>query len=222
MESHFFQFYQKLDNHLKEIFEGASVTFILRSVGFLFTFGFNLMLARMLGPDGTGLFFLCISIITVASVVSRMGLDNVVLRFSAEAEAKKDWGALIGHFKKSTTLCLATSLFLMVMILIGAPWMAGRIFQKPLLVEPLQWMTPTIPAISIIFLHAELLKGLKKIMLSQIIQGTCLPIATLTVCLYLGNKWELPGIAAGYAGSAVFMAGVATYSVLRTLQDRFS
>lgn len=176
----------------------------------------------MVGPDGAGLFFLSVSIITVASVIARMGFDNAVLRFSAESAAKKDWGALIGLFKKSTTLCLATSLMLMLMVFTGAPWMAGMIFKKPLLVEPLRWMTPTIPAISIIFLHTELLKGLKKIKLSQIIQGTCLPATTFIICLCLGNKWELPGIAAGYAGSAVIMAGLVTYAILRTFQDRFS
>jgi O-antigen/teichoic acid export membrane protein len=151
-----------------------------------------------------------------------LGFDNAVLRFSAEAAAKKDWGALIGLLKKSTTLCLATSLLLMLIVFACAPWMASMIFQKPLLAEPLRWMSPTIPAISIIFLQAELLKGLKKIKLSQIIQGTCLPAFTFVACLCLGNKWELPGIAAGYAGSAVIMAGLAVYSVIKTLQDRFS
>ena len=90
MKSRFLQFYPKLDTHLKEILEGASITFILRSVGFIFTFGFNIMLARMVGPDGAGLFFLSVSIITVASVIARMGFDDAVLRFSAESAAKKD------------------------------------------------------------------------------------------------------------------------------------
>jgi len=55
------------------------------------------------------------------------------LRFTAEAEAKKDWGALIGLFKKTTTLCLATSLLLMIIVFAGAPRMAGMIFQSTLL-----------------------------------------------------------------------------------------
>lgn len=222
MKNRFLQFYLKLDSHLKEILEGASITFILRSVGFVFTFCFTLMLARMLGTDGAGLFFLCVSVITVASVIARLGFDNAVLRFAAEAAAKKDWGALIGLSKKSTTICLATSLFLMVVVFVSAPWMADTIFQESLLVNPLRWMAPAIPAISIIFLYAELLKGLKKIKLSQIIQGTYLPLATFVACLFLGNKWELPGIAAGYSGSAIIMAGLAVYLVLQTLQDRFS
>lgn len=222
MKSRLLQFYLKFDRHLKEILEGASLTFILRSVGSIFTFGFNLMLARLLGADGAGLFFLCVSIITVASVIARMGFDNAVLRFSAESSARKNWGALIGLFKKSTTFCLAASSLLMLIVFAGAPWMAVMIFKKPLLVEPLRWMAPAIPAISIIFLHTELLKGLKKIKLSQIIQGTCLPAATFIICLGLGYKWELPGIAAGYSGSAVIMAGVAAYAILRNFQDRYS
>jgi O-antigen/teichoic acid export membrane protein len=222
MKSRFLQFYQKFDGHLREILEGASITLVLRSIGSIFTFGFNLMLARMLGSHGAGLFFLSISIITVASVFARMGLDNAVLRFTAEAKAKKDWEALIGLFKKSTTLCLATSLLLMLIVFAGAPWMAETIFQKPLIVEPLRLMAPTIPAISIIFLHSELLKGLKKIKLSQIIQGTYLPVATFIICLCLGNKWKLPGIAAGYSGSAVIMACLTAYAVIRTIRSRFS
>jgi O-antigen/teichoic acid export membrane protein len=219
MKSRLFQFYLKLDSHLKEILEGASLTFILRSVGFIFTFGFNLMLARMLGSDGAGLFFLSASVIIVASVIARMGFDNAVLRFSAESSAQKDWGALIGLFKKSTAFCLATSLLLMLIVFAGAPWMAEIIFKKPMLVEPLRWMAPAIPAISILFLHTELLKGIKKIILSQTIQGTCLPAATFIICLCLGNRWELPGIAAGYSGSAVLMAGLALYAILRIFQN---
>jgi O-antigen/teichoic acid export membrane protein len=222
MKSLYFQIYQKLDSHLKEIIEGASITFILRSVGFIFTFGFTLMLARLLGTDGAGLFFLCVSIITVASVIARLGFDNTVLRFAAEAAAKKDWGALIGLCKKSTTIILATSLLLMVVVFASASWIANTIFQKPSLVNPLRWMTPAIPAISIIFLYAELLKGLKKIKLSQLIQGACLPVATFVACLCLGSIWELRGIAVGYSVSAILMAGLAAYWVLKTLQDRFS
>lgn len=222
MKSRFLQFYLKLDVHLKEILEGASITFILRSVGFIFTFSFNLMLARMLGPAGAGLFFLSLCIITVASVIARMGFDNAVLRFAAEAAVKKDSNELIGLCKNSTTLCLASSLLMMVMVFAGAPWMAGMIFQKPLLIEPLRWMVPTIPAISIAFLHAELLKGLKKIVKSQIIQGTCLPIAAFLISLCLGYKWELLGIAAGYTISAIIASFLAAYIVLKTIRGWLS
>ena len=71
-------------------------------------------------------------------------------------------------------------------------------------------------------MHTELLKGLKEIKLSQIIQGACLPAATFIVCLWLGKQWKLPGIAAGYTGSAIIMAGVAVYAVIKILKDRFS
>jgi O-antigen/teichoic acid export membrane protein len=222
MKNYFLQFYLKLDLHLKEIIEGASITFVLRSIGFIFTFGFNLMLARILGTDGAGLFFLSVSIITVASVIARVGLDNAVLRFAAEATVKNDWAALIALSKKSTTICLTASLLLMATVFAAAPWLAGTIFQKPLLVEPLRWMAPAIPALAIIFLHAELLKGLKKIALSQIIQGTCLPAATFALCLLLGYQWKLQGIASGYAVSAVIIAGIAAYSIRQIIRERSS
>lgn len=54
-----------LDQHMREVVSGAEFGFL-----------FNVLLARSVGADGTGIYHLALTVITPATVAGRMGLDN--------------------------------------------------------------------------------------------------------------------------------------------------
>ena len=79
---------------MAEIVRGASIAFILKIIGAALAFAFNIVLARLLGAEGTGIYFLAFTVCIIASVFGRMGLDNVILRFIASNAATEDWDAV--------------------------------------------------------------------------------------------------------------------------------
>jgi len=47
--------WRKADTHMKEVIQGASVSFSLKLIGAGLSFAFNLLVARMLGAEGAGI-----------------------------------------------------------------------------------------------------------------------------------------------------------------------
>jgi len=73
-------FRQHDGHHAREMFRGASVAVLLKLTAGGIAFGFQVVLARALGATGMGMFVLATTLVTVATVVSRFGLDNILLR----------------------------------------------------------------------------------------------------------------------------------------------
>ncbi|UZJ41942.1 oligosaccharide flippase family protein [Prosthecochloris sp. SCSIO W1101] len=63
-----------------KVIKGAAVALVLEVLGAGLTFLFNMVLARALGAEGAGIYFLAITVNTIATVFDRMGLDNTLLR----------------------------------------------------------------------------------------------------------------------------------------------
>ena len=68
----------------------------LKVLGAGFAFLLTLAVGRMLGAHGAGLYFLAISITSIAGTIARLGLENTVLRFVAYFHENNDWGQIRG------------------------------------------------------------------------------------------------------------------------------
>lgn len=63
-----------------ELVRGASAAFLWKAAARVLGFGVHLLVARLLGAGGAGLYYLALAIVTLATVLGRAGLD---MRFSA-------------------------------------------------------------------------------------------------------------------------------------------
>ncbi len=73
----------RFDTHIQELVRGASLAFAIKVVAAGLAFGLNVILARLLGADGSGIFFLTYTVILVSSALGRIGMENVLIRFIA-------------------------------------------------------------------------------------------------------------------------------------------
>ncbi|MGB0289111.1 hypothetical protein, partial [Aequoribacter sp.] len=71
------------DANSHEVLRGLKSAFTTKIIGSALAFSFNLALGRLLGAEGAGLYFLAFSITAIGSVLGRIGLDNVLVRFVA-------------------------------------------------------------------------------------------------------------------------------------------
>jgi len=168
-----------LDGHMREVLRGAGVSFIVKITGLGVAFFFNIYLARVLGVQGSGVYFLAFSAVSVATVIARCGMDNTLLRFVAVGAANNDWVAINGIVKKSLILVSSVALVLTMIIVIIADWAALTIFNKPELGSVLRIMALSIFPFSLLMLFAEMLRALKLVFGSQVIQGLLVPTINL-------------------------------------------
>ena len=61
----------------------SAAALVIRIAGALSTFLLTILLSRMLGAEGVGIYFLCLSLLNFVSVGGRLGIDLIALRRSA-------------------------------------------------------------------------------------------------------------------------------------------
>lgn len=194
--------FKNLDEHMLEVVRGAGIALVLKLVAAGFSFGFSVLLARLFGAEGAGLYFLALTTTTIVATFGRFGLENTLLRFIAAHAANGEWGAVRGVYRKGMGIALATSVMLSVLLFAVTPQIAIRLFNKPELVAPLHWMTLAITPFALMFLHGEALKGLKCIRDSQLVQGVALPAMTCLGLYCIGSRFGVEGAAWVYLAAA--------------------
>jgi O-antigen/teichoic acid export membrane protein len=191
----------RIDSHMREVVRGATAALVLRALGQGLGFGFNVLLARLLGADGTGVYYLALTITSVATVVGRLGLDNALLRFTAANATLEDWAKVAGVYRKGMLIAVSASTVATVLVVGGAPLIAQGIFSEPTLSEPLRMMALSILPMSLLNLHAELLKGLKKTLAAVLVQSVGVSLVQLPLMAAVGASLGVTGAVAAYVGA---------------------
>src|SRR5680860_851939 len=79
-----------------EIAGGATGSFFLKAVGMLLRFGVGVVLARLLGADGYGIYAYAMALVGLMQVPVQLGLPNLLVREVAAYREKGEWGLLRG------------------------------------------------------------------------------------------------------------------------------
>ena len=96
------------DKDVVELVQKSSGVFALRVAGAILAFALTVTMARLLGAEGTGLYYLALSIVSFAVILSRLGLDNVLLRFAAAYAEQDRWPEVLGVYRSGTWLAAGT------------------------------------------------------------------------------------------------------------------
>jgi O-antigen/teichoic acid export membrane protein len=198
----------KLDHHMREVLHGASIAMVMKGLGAILGFGFNLLLARLLGAEGAGAFFLAFTVITVGTVFGRVGLDNALLRFTASNAAVGDWGTVKAVYWKGMFIASVASAASTCVVFVFSPWIALYVFGKPELAPTMRWMALAIVPMSLQILHAEMFKGLKRIFEASLMQEHGIGVSALTLLgvYLLCQTWGVAGAVLTQVLASVIMA----------------
>lgn len=199
------------DEHLKEVVHKSALAFVLKILGVGLAFGFNLVLARLLGAEGVGVYSLAFTIMTLAAIVGRFGLDGAMTRFVAARASESDWAGVKGVVRNALYLTLVVSLLLVLAIVVSADWLAESIFEKESLAEPLRYMALAIIPFSCLTLYARGLQGLKDVRDSLLMQSILIPLLGCMGLFILVPFLGVPGAAITYGLSALITLGYGVY-----------
>jgi len=209
--------FAKLDMHMQEVIKGASLAFMMKVIGAGLAFIFNVVIARLLGAEGAGLYFLALSITAIGSVVGRVGLDNTLLRFIAIHATNEEWGKVKGVYYLGMRMAILVSGVIALLGFFGANWLAEVVFNNHQLAEPLRWMSLSILPFAILNLQAESLKGLKRIPAAMFVQGIGLPLFGLLLIWPLAKENHVQGVAWVYLIAASIVALFGKFAWQRAL-----
>lgn len=186
------------DLHLIEMVRSAFSALIIRILGAASAFALSVSVARLFGVSGSGTFYLIVGILTVLATVSRFGLDNTVVKYVSYSTALVDWSSIKVIYKFSIQITLVCSLTISFLLFAFSEQVAHYLFHNPELVTPLKFSSFALPPLAIGLLHAEFLRGLRKIIYSQFIKTGAVSIGTLCVIYPLAHAYNLNGAFTAY------------------------
>lgn len=154
----------------------AAIALVIRVFGAGMAFVFNLIIARQLGAEQSGYFFLSFAVAMLLSAFARLGFDNTVLRFTG---ANANNGATVKSvlsFALKYSLPVASAIAVILYFL--SPLIASSVFNKPQMANSLAFIAPAIIGLSAVTIIAMSLQGRHKLIASI----PCQNIAHFLLC----------------------------------------
>lgn len=199
------------DKKKKDLAKSSFVAFSLKIISAAVGFILNIALARALGAEGAGMYYLALSVTTISSVISRYGLDNSLIRFVAASASQGKWEEVAGLYKNGVLISGGASLIVTCVLETIAPLLAKYIFSNPELSSQIRFMALSIVPFSLLNIHAALFIAMKKIRDAMVVQGLCLPIITLFLLFPFAKHAGALGAAGAYVLSCISVCGFAAW-----------
>ena len=184
------------ENMHKALFRfGAAM--ILRGSRIVVSFAFNVLLARTLGAEGVGVYFLAYTIARISTIISKVGLDQTLLRYTAAHVAQDQWNRVKGAAYRGLSIAAGLSVLTTAVVFALAPLFA-RLFDEPALEEPLRWIALSILPWSLLTLFSQLLQGLNRIGDAIFVQTIGIMLVNIPLLLLLGTVNGAAGATASF------------------------
>lgn len=107
-----------------ELIRGVGVSLLLRGAGAALSLAVSIVLARLLGAEGFGVYAYCLAIVSLLAIPSQFGAGTVLVRFVAAYERQRQWGLVRGLLSWANQFVLASSVVLAAItavVFIGYP-----------------------------------------------------------------------------------------------------
>ena len=183
---------------LPNLLKGAGFAVALRAFGAILALILNVIIGRLLGPEGAGLYYLGLAVCTVSAVVVRLGIDQALLRQVSTFATRRDWGRAVGVFRQGLLAVAATASLAALLVALTAPILAVQAFGKPRMSEILISIAPSIVTFALIAVLAESLKGLSRFKDAMLVSGVIYPAVALLAIWPLATTLGASGAVFAY------------------------
>lgn len=173
----------RYSSNVIEILKGSLWAFVLKIISAGSGFVMNLVIARQLGVEEAGYFFLSLSIVTVLVALGLQGFNNALIRFIAGFAANKEKRKVAESYSFGILRVLPLVAVFALIIWSFSQWISDSFFSKPLLSAVLGTMGLAVVPLAIIQFHGFAFQGLKRIFLAMFAQSAALPIILIPLML---------------------------------------
>lgn len=152
-----------LENLVLKVLNDSIFPFILKVITTFSRLLFSIIIAQLLGANDTGIYFLALSIIMFTSEVSKLGIDNIIVRFTAAYNKQKKYNKIKGLMNLGVGISFISSLFFFLLIILFSDLISIEIFEKKELIIPLKIMSVGVITFSLMRIISEGFRGLSRI-----------------------------------------------------------
>jgi len=168
------------------LIKGVSGSFIIRVASTALSFGVAVVLARILGAEGFGVYAFCISASQLLAVPAMLGLPQLIVREVSAYQNKENFALMRGILRRSWQGIVIVSLLFIIVIGISVSYLTRYIDAMSL---PSFWFALLlVPLLALIRVQGSALRGLKKIIWGQmgdLLRPGLFLLAIMFLCFFL-------------------------------------
>jgi O-antigen/teichoic acid export membrane protein len=203
-------------SELTKLSWGAGTTLVGKFAGRGVQFAGQVLLARVLGPEGFGLYALGWALLGLVRLVAPLGLENAIVRFGAQAAATGA-SALHAVVRRSLGATLVSSVLFGSGMWLFADALSTGLFDEPRVAPVLRLLAPAVPLAALVRVMSAATRVSGQMKLSVLAEDLAQPaviFALLVAAQLVGASGVLGATAATTLSFAVAL-GVAGICLMR-------
>lgn len=170
-----------------QLVRGSAWGFLFRILEVLITLVVVVLLARVLGAYGYGIYAFVLALVSLAAVPVRMGVPPLVVRETARAQQLQNWDAVRGIWRWANGVVLILSLAIIsgggLVLWLG--WVETELVRETLI-----WGLVLVPFLALVSVRSASLRGLRHVLAGvwpeQVLRPGLLAVFLLAVLLAPG------------------------------------
>ncbi len=215
----------KVHSHeLSSVAKGAGINIVGKVAGSGLQYVYAIIAARILKAEIFGILMLGITILSIVGAISRLGLENGVIKFVAQYHGIHDKARVKGIIILALKYSFIASISIGALLFFTASHMSTVIFQKPELEWVLKALSLSLPFYSLMIISLSSIQGFKIMkysVYSQNIFQHIFNIALVFIFVFFIGK-NLHVVVTAYALSLLFTAILSMYFLVKTFPDIMS
>jgi O-antigen/teichoic acid export membrane protein len=144
-----------------ELLRKGGGAFVIRLLGFGSGYVFLLMVTNWYGADSNGVFSLSLTFIMLITILSRMGMDTSLVKYTAKLNKEESLSELVDIYKKAVINSLIVSGILSAILYFYSSEISRFFFGNDSLHQALKIISIAIPTWTIVQLNAAIFRGFK-------------------------------------------------------------
>lgn len=164
-----------------ELLRGGVASFALKGLSTVLALSVGVVLARVLGAEGYGIYSYIFAIVSLLAVLAEFGLPPLVVRETAKADVHQNWGLMRGIWQWSTTVTCILSIGI-ALVAGGIAWVFRQNFSAAH-VRTFVWALALVPLMSLGKLRGAALRGLRHVVLGQLPESVIRPALLIIMAL---------------------------------------
>ncbi|OGL42966.1 MAG: hypothetical protein A2042_03140 [Candidatus Schekmanbacteria bacterium GWA2_38_11] len=202
--------------------KGAAGTFALKLIAAGLAFIISVLLARLLGVSGYGIYAYAIAWVNFLVVPAAVGLEKLLIRDIPTYQTQFKWSLMRGLIKLSNQAVLVVSLFI-ALFAIFISWILSS-YLNPQMLLAISIAMVMLPFIALIRIRQATMQGLSQVVLGQLPEMLIQPLLFIILvgCVYLlfGNYLNAPLAIGANAVTTGITFIVGTKMLQRTLPQK--
>jgi O-antigen/teichoic acid export membrane protein len=205
----------------KDFYKGSLIIFIGILLGKALAMANKIILARYLQSHYFGVFLLGLSVFSLVSVASNLGIPGLLPKLLTDYKTQKQGFRINDLISISMTYCFLFSVFLSVLLYFFAPQISIKVFHSTELSSVLKVLSSVLPfsivSLVIIAVYRGYQQTILKVILADLLpSGMCILI--FVILFYFGLKLEAAYYAYGLSVMLVFI--IALIVMIKNTQVR--